>query len=742
MNNLTELIKMINKKISLFVIAMMILLLGISIVSANDTSVEDSIETASDLDVSTPVDKYTSEVKSNEDNAAVTKNIKKEAKTVVITNETYDTYFTDNTLNDMVSEGDTLDIQGNMIGSQYKMIINTPVNIISSTQDSYIDLNTSSTSYFGDEDVVSFTLKNGASNSNITGIYFHNTQIFLKNTHNVTINNITVVAEDRQLGSGVGVTSIRDNSSNIIVENSTFSTKNNQGSSSLVLAWASNCTINNNKVTAIGNVGNLIYLTTYNVDGVNESESINDYNTITNNVLTGPSTVTSICWGIVICGRNNYIANNSITYNGTGITGQWTSGGEDQSINSTIVGNNLVGCALNCPTSGIVANNTITGKNGQLMINDGCLIENNTAASLKLSSSLETYNIVNGNVTVPVQTKNISIANLEVNGNIVFTQSSSSYDIPSNITIKNNTINGDIILKSSKDSNIINNTVNGQINVTGKNGFNKNLTIEGNNVTTDEEYAILIEKRSDNVTIVNNTLKAHNSGDSSVYSAYESSTIEVSDNGDGTVIEDKVYLTIAEFEAVAGQKVNLTANVKFGRDSITGGKVVFKINGKTVKDENNKILYAKVVDGVATLEYTIADSWADKELNITAVYSGYKNYSSQRSDIYTVNVAGSEVSLEINGVAGNIAANSTLNIEVDVKVGESAVDTGKVILKIDGKIIKDDNGKCLYFNVVDGKVNYDYNIGNLKASKHVLTAVYIAGGQRVESQTTFDVVKA
>ncbi|MBE6488350.1 MAG: hypothetical protein E7Z86_06520 [Methanosphaera stadtmanae] len=56
--------------------------------------------------------------------------------------------------------------------------------------------------------------------------------------------------------------------------------------------------------------------------------------------------------------------------------------------------------------------------------------------------------------------------------------------------------------------------------------------------------------------------------------------------------------------------------------NLTKGKVTFKVDGKTLKDANGKVIYAKVVNGTATIEdYMVPDTW-NKHSTIQAVYSG------------------------------------------------------------------------------------------------------------------------
>jgi hypothetical protein len=51
------------------------------------------------------------------------------------------------------------------------------------------------------------------------------------------------------------------------------------------------------------------------------------------------------------------------------------------------------------------------------------------------------------------------------------------------------------------------------------------------------------------------------------------------------------------------------------------GKVVFKVNGKTVKDANGKVVYAKVVNGTVSVEYTIPENMKAGSYNITVSFT-------------------------------------------------------------------------------------------------------------------------
>jgi len=51
------------------------------------------------------------------------------------------------------------------------------------------------------------------------------------------------------------------------------------------------------------------------------------------------------------------------------------------------------------------------------------------------------------------------------------------------------------------------------------------------------------------------------------------------------------------------------------------GKGVFKVNGKTVKDANGKVISAKVVNGTVSVEYTIPENMKAGSYNITVSFT-------------------------------------------------------------------------------------------------------------------------
>lgn len=192
-----------------------------------------------------------------------------------------------------------------------------------------------------------------------------------------------------------------------------------------------------------------------------------------------------------------------------------------------------------------------------------------------------------------------------------------------------------------------------------------------------------------------------------------------------TIKKPSTIITFEEFTLTPGQKTNITAIItdELGQP-VTNGKVVFKINGKTLKDDNNKIIYVKVVNGTAILEYTLPENWANKNLTIQAVYSGSAKYESSRSQQEQINITKISPTLKIE-TDNEIKVGETRNITVKVLNTPTTLNTGKIVLKINGKTLKDENNKVIYLTVKDGQVTFEVSFASYKPKTYTISAIFI-----------------
>ena len=433
---------------------------------------------------------------------------------------------------DYIPNGVTLDFRGNITyvnlnkTEDFNILsinINKPVNIISTTNDAFIDFNGKAGSLLGEYQGSTFTISNGGSWSNVTGITIHNTQVWVYNTHHVTLDRIKVIVEDARIGSGVGATSIRANSTWCTVKNSYFYTRNNGGSSSLVMAWADYSTFDNNTVVGEGNVGNLIYLTTYNVD-FPANVIPNCHNNITNNRMYGPSRNADICWMLVISGRDTFILNNTMIYNGRGIKNQWVDtewyGGDAVPEGNKYIGNKMYGgCGMQVSSDSIAYDNYV---GGEVTLASNVTFYNNTVGrSLNINKNHVSLNVYNNTIkTLSIKASNFTtydniIESLTIEGdNITFYHNlvgSAGIDGGSNILINGSYFKSIYLGNECKNLTFTNNTVDGILYV-----LSNSNRITGNRINATAEYAIDVKKNSGNIITNNYLLSSKEFGNSAV----------------------------------------------------------------------------------------------------------------------------------------------------------------------------------------------------------------------------------
>ena len=529
----------------------------------------------------------------------------------IVTNETFFDYFINGTLADYVPEGATLDFRGKFYSHddvKFDLVINKPINMISTTGDAFIDLNTTAGSLLGENPGSCFTINNGGSGSNVSGIIFHNTQVWIYDAHNVVLNNISVIVENKRVGSGVGTTTIRHGSTNVTLKNSYIYTSNNGGSSSIVLTHVQNCTVENNTIVGEGNVGNLLYLNTFNDAGCDLS---NDYNKIINNKITGPSPAAAICYGIAINGNNNLIAGNVINYAGNGIVPAWGA----TPNNNTYCDNVLIGGAsMSVAASSIAYNNTVSGT---LTIGSGSVAYNNTAKAISVSSnSVVSNSSATAALTVQAGAKvaNVTAASLSVNGK--------------NAVIENVSISGVGTIKSSAtNTTLINSTFGGMLTVQSA----KN-TIKYNNIVLATGDAAILATGGDNVITNNYLIAGDKLGDNAVNSTVETNIVK--DNLPGGIVN----VTITAKDVFEGSDVIIDVTV----DSLSNLTEKFRLK------INNKEYVLSFTDSKANV--TISDLTAGK-YDIAVTYG---------DETYTLINATSDVS-----VYGNVVTNETFFIYFD-----------------------------------------------------------------------------
>ena len=153
---------------------------------------------------------------------------------------------------------------------------------------------------------------------------------------------------------------------------------------------------------------------------------------------------------------------------------------------------------------------------------------------------------------------------------------------------------------------------------------------------------------------------------------------------------------------------------------VSGGKVAFKVNNKTIGQAN-------VSKGVAKITYTVPSSWNGK-YNITVVFGGYGNYNSVRKTTTLTVIQQVSTKITINTTTAT-SGQSTQFIATVTDASGNKVSGGKAVFKINGKTI----GKV---NVTNGVAKLTYSIPSTWSGKYNITFVYGGYGKYLSSRKT------
>ena len=600
------------------------------------------------------------------------------------------------------------------------------------------------TEYFDDEGYLLNYLDDG-SIIELTGTF---------NNRNFTIDQeLTLQGNENTILYGTTITA----DAPVIIRNLTIDNQN-KGLENAIIIYSNNCIVEN---------CNILDNTTSDVE---EIYVLNNNNTIRNNHITvyGPSD--EIDWysspdlastlSIAIISSNNIIANNTInTYSsikkhehGTieSITIQGSYINDIYAENNTII-NNTINTITDEYAFGINLGENI----------DGNKIINNTiyTRGKKFADGIQPFSSIN-NFTV-TGNKIISISDDLADG--IAISKDKMQGTTQNNTIKDNTIevtgkttNG-IEIYNSENAIIENNTIT--INGNTSNGIivegNANLT--RNTITINSENGTGILSTSlEKSNITNNTIKTNspyainltnaNNNNISDNNVNSQNSDYIYINGENNIIENNnpciinTYITILPFTAMIQSYTNTTIKVKDqNNNTVNSGKVIIKINGKTLKDNEGKTVYIKVKNGTAVFNYKIPTSNINS--NISAVYSGNDKYLSSRTDNISMNLTLPADEIKITVEKTPKKGQNTILTATLVSNNNNKLDEGYVLFKINGITLKDTHNKTLLVNVYNNTAVLNCTLPILNTNNYNITAVYVNQNYRLENSSIIEVSK-
>lgn len=179
-----------------------------------------------------------------------------------------------------------------------------------------------------------------------------------------------------------------------------------------------------------------------------------------------------------------------------------------------------------------------------------------------------------------------------------------------------------------------------------------------------------------------------------------------------------IIMQIDPIHGYVGDEIQLNVTITdINKNNITGGKVAFKANGVTLKDEKGNVLYAKLINGKASITYKIPSSW--KNPIITCTFSGTGRYVDGRINTTDVDI---NITAKITPIS---AVRNNETITITTTLSDTTINSGRAVYKINGVTIKDEKGNPKYLSVKNGVITLKYTIPeNFSNKKYTITFVF------------------
>ena len=574
---------------------------------------------------------------------------------------------------------------------------------------------------------------------------FTNTSFELDDV-NITIKNMKINNTDT---TEYTIKSAGNN--NKIINNTIYTYNTNGKTAAIANTGGSNILISNNTVKVYGPALTITYgsgTSIANTQGIlsvgGENNIISKNNVKVYNSTNSDDSLYSTIEGITAPGKSNniLIINNNVTVTG----GRFNYGINTlDRVNNTIIKDNNIHVTGHRYVNGIQMGNKATN----------CTITGNNITGICYNTTTFTDDnepLAFGIITTSMgggRTNNITITNnnIQLNSSVIYGME--IYQT-SNTTINNNTILGNgnytmgIGLAHSEDNTIINNEMilygNSNIKINdiveeirpANTGIqiqqnSHNTQIDNNTIIIKDigqhDLTINTENSIKNTTITNNKLTTSTkTGTRTINTNYDTYL----ENNTRAIINTKIVLET--INAQVGDTINLKAYVYdiYG-NPINTGRVVFKVNGKTIKDANGNIIYATVKDGIATIEnYTVPANWFKIKSVLNVVYGGTSTYEQTRTNnTIPMNITKKTATMTMTTNATTAKPGQTIKITVKITEKDANVNEGRVLFKVNGKTMRDNEGYIIYHEVKDGLVTIDYTIPeNARAQDYTFTCVY------------------
>ena len=243
------------------------------------------------------------------------------------------------------------------------------------------------------------------------------------------------------------------------------------------------------------------------------------------------------------------------------------------------------------------------------------------------------------------------------------------------------------------------------------------------NIIYDGNVTFTLGDMNQTVAISNGIAQA--TFDTSAYKPGEYNiTATFNGNNICTVANNTATLTIAPYDVnvvvdpvttLNGNKVLLTANVTdINGNPVNAGRVIFKLNGCTLKDSSGNTLIANVTGGIATIEYLMPASYTAKDYTLTAVASSSTYNRTETNTTLTI----TKTTPKAQQVPTSVKRtnNTTITLKFTDDKNNDLIGENKVCIKFNGKTL-------INTKATNGTVKVNLDLTNYKNKQYELTVI-------------------
>ncbi|MDO5851846.1 MAG: Ig-like domain repeat protein [Methanobacteriaceae archaeon] len=154
-----------------------------------------------------------------------------------------------------------------------------------------------------------------------------------------------------------------------------------------------------------------------------------------------------------------------------------------------------------------------------------------------------------------------------------------------------------------------------------------------------------------------------------------------------------------------GDKINITSTLNNIGGNITDAKVIFKLNGITLKDTDIIIQGTQII----LKDYTINDTWHQNKYTITVKYQ-QKGTTQVLTTNATLILLNKPTEIQIENIENYHGTQVLIQGNVTLNNSQLITYPGEIILKINENTLKDENNTSIKVNVINGTFKYNYTI--------------------------------